>query len=318
MFLHSVPAGSQTDDAFRHQQACGGDDAEDVVQAELAVFVLGLQLLLDRGALDGNQLVDGQALRVLVHGGEGVDEVDVVVDGLAHAEDAARAGLDAGVVDVLDCLETVVVGPGGDDVLVVGPGRVDVVVVGGQAGVLEGLCLLLVDHAEGDARLHLELRVDLPDHVGDLTQGALAALHVSPRGAHAEPRRVVLLGDLGLFVHRVEVQQLRRLEPRVVVARLRAVLAVLRAPARLDRQERAQLHLCRVVVLAVLDLCVEHEVVERHAEQRCDLVPCPAGDGCLCRQGQVQHLCRAAAAAAADLPVGGVGSQCSSERVGAG
>ena len=69
----------------------------------------------------------------------------------------------------------------------------------------------------------------------------------------------------------LHVQQLLALEPGVVADALRAVGAVLRAGAGLDRQQRAHLHAVRVEVRAVHALGVEQQVVERQREQRARL-----------------------------------------------
>ena len=95
------------------------------------------------GAFDGDQGVDGDGFGGLGELGEGVEQGDAVVVGLAEAEDAAAADGDAGGLDVGEGAEAVLVGAGGDDVAVVFGGGVEVVVVGVEAGVLEALGLAI-------------------------------------------------------------------------------------------------------------------------------------------------------------------------------
>jgi hypothetical protein len=69
------------------------------------------------------------------------------------------------------------------------------------------------------------------------------------------------------------------LDAGVVAYRLRAVAAVFLAAAGLDRQQRRQLHLVGVEVLAVDLLGAEDQVVEGQLEQRSHIVQGPAGVG---------------------------------------
>ena len=57
------------------------------------------------------------------------------------------------------------------------------------------------------------------------------------------------------------------LQARVVANALRAIRAVLRAGASLDRQQRADLHRVRVVMRAMHALRMEEQVHERKGEE---------------------------------------------------
>ena len=87
--------------------------------------------------------------------------------------------------------------------------------------------------------------------------------------------------------HRVDVHQLLGLEARVGVRRLRAIAAILRAAAGLDRQQGAQLHLARRVMRAMHLRRAEHELGERKVEERRDLGAGPVGAGHCLRYRQI-------------------------------
>ena len=141
-----------------------------------------------------------------------------------------------------------------------------------QAGLGQALCLPLVEHAQGHAGFqpqgfHLAHHVQ---HIGHVL-GARAA----PGGPHAEPRSAFFLGGARFFQHPFHLQQLLFLQLGVVVTGLGAVLAVFRAGAGLDRQQRAHLHRVGIEVLAVHGGGPEQQVVERQGEQGLDLTAVP-------------------------------------------
>ena len=70
-----------------------------------------------------------------------------------------------------------------------------------------------------------------------------AVLRLAPRSAHAEARRAALLRRARGLNHVGERKHRLALHARVVVARLRAIRAVLGAAARLHAEQRAELHL---------------------------------------------------------------------------
>ena len=104
------------------------------------------------------------------------------------------------------------------------------------------------EHAERGAGLEPE-RLDARDHLADLVE--IAVLGLAPGRAHAEAARAGRLGGARLGEHRVDRHQLLGLDAGVVVHALRAIGAVLRAAAGLDRQQRRNLHFGRIEVQAV-------------------------------------------------------------------
>ena len=172
-----------------------------------------------------------------------MEQADAIGVLLAEAQDAAGAHADAGVADVAEGGQALVVRARRDDRRIELAARVDVVVVGRQARGLELARLLAVDHAECHAHLHAHV-AHAGDHGRDVAQAVLAPPHVAPRGPHAEPRAAVVPGGARRGQHRLDALGLLGLEPRplLVPRRLRAVLAVLGAAARLDVHQRAQLH----------------------------------------------------------------------------
>jgi len=236
-------AGREAHDGGGQDDARGGDGAQERVEGDHLAVAEG-------GALDGDEGVDGEGLRVGGQRGHGVDEADAVRVGLAQADDAAGADVDARVADVREGLEALVVGAGGDDGGVELARGVEVVVVRGQAGLLELAGLLLVDHAQRDADLHAH-GAHAGDHLLDVLEGGLAAAHVAPGGAHAEARAAVLLGDAGGGEHVLDGAHAGGPEAGVVARGLGAVGAVLAAAAGLDVHERAHLDGGGVVEAAV-------------------------------------------------------------------
>ena len=135
-------------------------------------------------------------------------------------------------------------------------------VVRGQARLPQPPRLLVVEHPERRAHLHAHV----PDGFGHLQDAfELPLTHLAgpaPCRAHAKSRGPRLLGSSRGGQDVVDVHELLRLELGVLLPRagLRAVVARLGAPARLDAQERALLHLARVVESAMDARGVEHEV----------------------------------------------------------
>lgn len=234
LFLRQRDAArGETDDGGRQDDTSGGNGAQQLVKGDhLAVA--------ERGALDGNEGVDGERFGVRGQVGDGMDEADAVGVGLAEAQDAAGADIDAGVADVRQSLQALVVGAGCDDGGVELARGVEVVVVGSQAGVLELLGLVLVDHAEGHADLHAH-RAHARDHLLDVFEACLAAAHVAPGGAHAEPGAAVVLGDAGGLEYVVDGAHLGGFEAGAVPGGLCAVRAVFAAAAGLDVHQRTHL-----------------------------------------------------------------------------
>ena len=161
-------------------------------------------------------------------------------------------------------VQAVLVVTGLDDVAVVFRCGVEIVVVVIQAGVFQRLGLLGVEHAQGGAGFHAQ-GAYAADHFRDLCH--IAVLRRPPGGAHAEARGAGGLGLRGFVQHILERHQFLRLQAGVVARGLRAVGAVFRAAAGLDRQQGGDLHLVRVEALAVDLSGFVHQVGERQVEQ---------------------------------------------------
>jgi hypothetical protein len=95
----------------------------------------------------------------------------------------------------------------------------------------------------------------------------VAVLGLAPGRAHAEAARARRLRGARLGEHGIEVHQLFRPDAGRVAGGLRAIGAVLRAAAGLDREQRRNLHLGRIEVEAVNALRAEDQFRERQREQ---------------------------------------------------
>jgi len=239
---HFDAAGGEADVAGGHEEAGGGDHADEVDGVDR--FFVG-----EGGAFDALEGVDGDGFGVGVLGGELEEEVEAVGDGFAHADDAAAADGDAGVADVFEGVEAVVVGTGGDDVAVELGGGVEVVVVGVAAGVFEACGLGGGEHAEGAADFEAEV-VDFFDECEDLVE-VLAVFDFAPGGAHAESCGAFGLGLFGFLDDIICWEDGVFFDAGVVVCGLGAVGAVFGAAAGFDGEEGGALDDGGVEVLAV-------------------------------------------------------------------
>ena len=81
-------------------------------------------------------------------GGQRMDQADAVVRAFAHADDAAAADLDARVAHMLQRLQPVLIGTGGDDMPVIFGRGIEIVVVIIQPRLLEPRRLIGRQHAQ--------------------------------------------------------------------------------------------------------------------------------------------------------------------------
>ena len=167
-------------------------------------------------------------------------------------------------------------------------------VVSRESGILEILGLVLIDHAQGHAHLHVQL-ADARDHRLDVLQTGLPTPHVPPGGTHAEPSAAVGFGVAGFLQHVLDGRHLGGLEAGVVARGLRTVGAVLAAPAGLDVHQGAHLDGGGVVEAAVdgglsglvmqpfslMEVVITYssisQLVQRRLVDLLDLVPGPGG-----------------------------------------
>mmetsp|Transcript_5607 Transcript_5607/g.13614 ORF Transcript_5607/g.13614 Transcript_5607/m.13614 type:complete len:243 (+) Transcript_5607:1231-1959(+) len=143
--------------------------------------------LPDGRPLDGDELVDGDALRVRRERRELREEPDSVGGLLAEADDPARADADARPPEGFERRQAVLVLAGAGDLGVVLGARVEVVVVGRHTRVGELARVLVVNHPHGGADLQAK-PADTTDHLQDALPLPLAHLvRTPPCGSHAEP-----------------------------------------------------------------------------------------------------------------------------------
>ena len=208
--------------------------------------------------------------------GQRMEESDTILARLAHADDAARADIDARIADIFQRHQTIVEGPGGDDLLIMFGRGVDIMVVIIEACFGEHIGLAFAQHAQRHAGFHAHLAHAL-HHLDD--GGHVAILGVAPGRAHAEARRPCVLRLRCRLHHRLHAHQLFGLQAAFRRGRLVAVAAILRAAAGLDRQQGRQLHLVAREIGAVDRLRFEHQVAKGQVEQRGDFLPRPVVAG---------------------------------------
>jgi hypothetical protein len=173
----------------------------------------------------------------------------------------------AGATDAAERVEAVLVVAGRDHVAVELGRGVEVVVVVVEAGVAELLGLAVLQETQRRARLETQ-RLHGLDHLEDGIEVAL--LRSAPRGAHAEAARAGSLRGLRGAEH---VASCISFESRPVVKRADcgAVAAVFRTAARLDGQQRRELHCIGVVMLPMHGLSTKQQIVKGQFKQRRDL-----------------------------------------------
>ncbi len=160
----------------------------------------------------------------------------------------------------------------GDDGTVIVRRGVEVVVVVVEAALLEPLRLRARQHAERDAGLQSQ-RLDAFHHVADRIE--VTILGAAPGRAHAEALRAGIFGRARLGEHGLEAHQFFGRDAGVVFHRLRAIGAVLRAAAGLDRQQRRNLHFGGVEILPVHLRGAEQQFREWQRKKGGDLRPRP-------------------------------------------
>ena len=209
-------------------------------------------------------------------GGQHLEQGGAVAVALAHADDAAATQLDPGAAHHRQGVQPVLVGAGADDPAVELGAGVEIVVVGGEAGLGQPRRLMGLEHAEGDAGLHAD-GVDSAHHLDHGVElGAVA--HLAPCRAHAEARGA---GRLGLGRRRHHLGRVHDLVAGQLhlgmVGRLRAIAAILRTAAGLDRKQAGALDGVGVVMLAVNAAGAVDQVEQRRLVDRQQFVDRPVG-----------------------------------------
>jgi hypothetical protein len=184
---------------------------------------------------------------VLFQRGERMDKAYAIGAGLAHADNAARTDVDPGLAHHAQGIEPVLERAGGDHLVIAFGRGVDVVVVVIQArlGELRGLLGVSMPSV---------MQVSMPISRTPFTICTMAPMSRSLGLRQAAPmqNRLARIARLrGRLQHGLHVHQLARRHAAVGLHALRAIAAVFRAAAGLDRQQRAQLHFAGAVMVAV-------------------------------------------------------------------
>ncbi len=214
-----------------------------------------------------HQGVDGHRFGVGIEPGQLRQQTRTVAPGLAHADDAAAAHRHAGFAHGLQRVQALLVGAGGDDLAVELGRGVEVVVVVIEPGIGQALRLRGLQHTQSHAGFQPE-GLDAFDHGGHGVE--IAVFRLAPGRAHAKACRARLFGRAGVGQHEVKVHQLARLQPDIMMGRLRAVTAVFGAAAGLDRQQRRELNIGGVEVRAVDLLGLPEQIGQGLIEQGFD------------------------------------------------
>ena len=211
-----------------------------------------------------HQHVDRHAFRMHRQAGKRRNHADAVFRALTHPDNPAAANVNSRVAHVLERIEPVLVCARGDDLAVIFRRCIEIVVVIVEAAVLQPPRLIAGQHAERDAGLHPE-RLHALDHRADFVE--IAIFGRAPRRAHAEARRAASFCRTRLVEHGIKIHQLLGFDAGVEFRRLRAIGAIFRAAAGLDRQQCRDLDLGGVEVFAMNLRRTKNQFRERKREQ---------------------------------------------------
>ena len=231
----------------------------------------------ERRAFHLHQHVDRHAFRMHRQAGQRRDHADAVVEPLAHADDAAAADMDAGVAHVVERVEPVLIGARGDDGAVIFRRGVEVVVVVVEAGRLSA-----APPARRSA-CRAWRRSPAPSALTPSTMAqtwsrsrSLGARQAAPMQKREAPEALAARASASTASIAISFSALT---PVSYCAALRAIGAVLRTAAGLDRQQRRDLHLGRIEILPVHCAGAEHQLRKRQREQRAHLLARPVVAG---------------------------------------
>jgi hypothetical protein len=172
--------------------------------------------------------------------------------------------VEACFANLFKCVQAFLLSACADDLAVELGRGIDVVVVIVETGRLELLRLPWLQHPERRAGFHAESAHGL-HHFRHALEVPL--FRAPPCGTHAKPRRPFFTRRSRGREDLIDRHQCFVSHARVVARRLRAVTAILRATARLDGEERRELHAVGFEMLPVDRLRAIDEVVERQTVQ---------------------------------------------------
>ena len=149
LLIHLLPPGGQAHMGGRHHDP-GHRDNPNKLEGVQVVYILQWR------ALHFHQHIHRHTLRMLGQIRELNQQPYPVVFVFAHTHNAATAHLHAGLAHVIQGIQAILVGSGGDDVVVVLLGGIQVVVVVVQPGAGQLPGLFLFQHAQGHAGFHAQ------------------------------------------------------------------------------------------------------------------------------------------------------------------
>ena len=196
-----------------------------------------------------HQQVDRNAFRMGIKARELLEQADAVFLGLAQAEDSTAADSDASLTHVRDGFQAVFVNSGSDDFAVELGRGIEIVVVGAEAGLFQALGLGFGKHAKCAADFQIE-RGDAADHFQYAVE-ILAVIDLTPGRAHAKSRGAFGFRAPGRVEYLGGAHQLLACYAGFVMRALRAIGAIFRATAGLNREQAAKLDLSGAMEFAV-------------------------------------------------------------------
>ena len=238
--IHRPPAGDH-DFLPRQNEPETGDGFQD--------FHYG-QGFVPREGRAGNRIenVDGNDV-----GADGLQfkrQVAAVGPGLAHADDAAGANLDAGLFQIADRLQAVVEGVGGTGLGEKTARAFEVVPVAFQSRLLEPVGdLLFFDDAQRGVRPGLAAGFQFADPVAHFVEDG-PLVEAFPSGDEAHGGDAVQAGFGGGLGHRLGIHKSVFRRARLVMRRLGAEAAVLRAGTGFGVDDGAEVNLVALEALA--------------------------------------------------------------------
>src|SRR5689334_20383384 len=177
-------------------------------------------------------------------------QVAAVVFGLAHAQDASRADLDAGGFEMPDRFHPVLVAVGSADRREKSLRTLQIVIVTFQSGLFETVGdALIPDDAQGSIGAGFATLLEFRELTAERIQNR-AFVQSAPGGNQAESSNPVRLCFFGSGAHRFALNEIIARRFGLIGGRLGAKAAILGATAGLDIDNRAKVDLVSFEMLA--------------------------------------------------------------------
>jgi hypothetical protein len=252
--------GGETHPGLRQRQPRRGDEPHELEDIDR-------RLALERRPFHRHQAVDRHALRRGIEAAQHLQQLEPVQLRFAHAHDPAATDRHPRRLHGADGLEPVLKGVGRDDLRVKLRAGIEIMVVRRNPGGPELARGLGRELPQRDAHLHAELG-HLAHRLEHRLEFRIVLRHALPRRAHAKARAAIDASALGGCQDRGQRRERFPLQAGVVMGALRAISAILRAPARLDAHQRAKLHLMLRPMRAISLPRPRHQVKERQRIER--------------------------------------------------